>query len=125
MRTIPASQIADAVAALLVQACIELPPDVEQALRDGRAAESLPHAQAIMDTLLENAAIARKTRLPLCQDTGVAFVLVELGAAAHVADGVLTDAVQEGIRAGSARGHLRRSIVRSPLQRVGLYGGAL
>ena len=117
MRTIESSRITDAVASLLVQACMDLPGDVEHALRAGRALETDPQARATLDILLENAALAREEQVPICQDTGVAFVIAELGADCHVAGSLLTDAVQDGIRRGTECGYLRRSIVRDPVRR--------
>jgi len=117
MRTIETSRITDVVADLLVQACIDLPGDIEEAIRSCRALETDPQARATLDILLENAALARKQEVPICQDTGLAFVIAELGADCHVSGGVLTDAVQDGIRRGTERGWLRRSIVRDPVRR--------
>ena len=117
MRTIPAQAVSDAVARLLVQACIELPPDVEAALARCRAREQNPLAQDTLQTILDNAAIAKQKRLPICQDTGVAVVFAELGAEVHVTDGFIIDAINDGIRAGARAGWLRASIVRDPLQR--------
>jgi fumarate hydratase subunit alpha len=117
MRTIQAQSITDAVAELLIDACIDLPDDVEQALRDALARETQPLAQSILTSILDNSRIAREKRLPICQDTGVTNVFIDLGADVRIAGGTLHDAVQDGIREGTARGLLRNSIVNDPLRR--------
>lgn len=118
MRDIAAQDISAAVATALVAACVDLPADVESAIRDLRAREPDALAQDTLDTILRNADIARARHLPLCQDTGVATAFVELGAEVHITGGLLPDAVNEGIRRGSRDGFLRKSIVADPLQRV-------
>jgi fumarate hydratase subunit alpha len=110
--------VTDAVAALYEDACILLPADVAAALRKARAAEVSPLGREVLDRILENARIAAEDRVPLCQDTGVAVVYLEVGANARVAGGDLEEAVNKGIRRGTARGALRRSVVRDPLDRV-------
>jgi fumarate hydratase subunit alpha len=118
MKEIAATDITAAVAAALVSACVDLPADVEDAMRKLRAQEPDELAQDTLDTILRNADIAREKKLPLCQDTGVTTVIVELGADVHVSGGFLPDAINDGIRLGSRTGHLRNSIVRDPLQRT-------
>jgi fumarate hydratase subunit alpha len=118
MRTIHAQAITDTVARLLADACIDLPDDVEQALRAALARETQPLPQSILEAVLENARIAREKRLPICQDTGVTNVFVDLGADVHVEGGSLVDAVHDGIRQGTRAGLLRNSIVNDPLRRV-------
>lgn len=117
MRTVEASAIRDAVAELCVRANRVLPPDVRAALAAAREAEPWPTAQRGLDILQENLRAADETGLPICQDTGLACVFLELGQEVYVA-GDLESAVQEGIRAGYARGLLRCSVVADPLRRV-------
>ena len=117
MRTVEASAIRETVAALCVRANRELPPDVEKALAAARALETWPTAQRGLDVLLDNLRTASETGLPICQDTGLACVFLELGQDVHI-DGDLDAAVQSGIRDGYARGYLRCSVVADPLRRV-------
>lgn len=117
MRTVKASAVTDAVAELCIRANRELPPDVRAALERARAAEPWPTAQRGLDILLDNLALAAEKQLPICQDTGMACVFLELGQDVHI-DGDLNAAVQAGIRAGYARGYLRCSVVADPLRRV-------
>jgi len=118
MRIIEAEEITATVARLLQQACTELPEDVVEALRAARAREMQPLAQSLVDMLIKNAEIAKRDRIPICQDTGVANVFIELGAEVHIAGAALGDAVNEGIRRGTREGYLRCSMVRDPLRRV-------
>jgi len=117
MRIIEAEEITAAVARLLQQACTELPEDVVEALQAARMREMQPLAQTLVDMLIKNAEIAKRDRIPICQDTGVANVFVELGAEVHIAGAALDEAVNEGIRRGTREGYLRCSMVRDPLRR--------
>lgn len=118
MRTVLAEEISAVVARLLQQACVELPEDVLAALQAARAREMQPLAQTLVEMLIKNAEIAKRERIPICQDTGVTNVFVELGAEVEIQGGVLTDAVNEGIRRGTREGYLRCSMVKDPLRRV-------
>jgi fumarate hydratase subunit alpha len=87
---------------------------VENALRSAREAEPSPLGVQVLDQILENAEVARTRMIPLCQDTGVTVVMLELGQDAHVTGGYLYDAVAEGVRHGYREGYLRASIVERP-----------
>ena len=117
MRTVSAGAIRDAVAELCVRANRELPEDVRAALAAAHDAEPWPAAKRSLSLLLDNLALARDKALPICQDTGLACVFLELGQEVHIA-GDLNAAVQAGIREGYARGYLRCSVVADPLRRV-------
>lgn len=117
MREIDASLITQRVKDACVKACTELPEDVLDALRRARESEESPTGLAVLDELVENAEIARSEQVPICQDTGLALVLVELGQDAHITGGDLNKAINEGIRRGYDEGYLRKSIVRHPLDR--------
>ena len=117
MRTVKAEAIREAVAALCVRANRELPPDVSAALEAAFAAEAWPTAKRGLGILRNNLALAREKQLPICQDTGMACVFLELGQDVHI-EGDLDAAVQAGIRDGYARGYLRCSVVSDPLRRV-------
>ena len=117
MRTITAQQISDAVAALCVRANKELPEDIVRAMRAAAAEEPWPLAQSTLGVLCENIDAAAERALPVCQDTGLACVFVELGQDVHI-EGDFTDAVNQGVRRGYAEGYLRKSVVCDPLRRV-------
>jgi fumarate hydratase subunit alpha len=114
MREIGIATIADAVARLCIHATHDLPADVESALHAARAAERSPLGVIVLDQILENAEIARTEMVPLCQDTGVTVVMLEIGQDVHVVGGYLYDAIAKGVRQGYREGHLRASIVERP-----------
>ena len=118
MRTIEAETIAEAVAGIAVEACCKLSPDVLEALRHARDVERSPMGEEVLDALLENAAIAEKEMVPVCQDTGMAVVFVDAGADVRVEGASLAAAIQDGVRRGYLRGNLRSSIVADPFERV-------
>ena len=116
MRTIPAERIAEAVAALCIEANLHLPADVRAALDAAQAAEPWPLAKTTLGLLQENLADAAAQALPVCQDTGMACVFVELGTDVHI-EGDFEAAVNEGVRRGYGEGYLRKSIAADPLRR--------
>lgn len=115
---ISASEITEKVSRLCMDANFNLNEDVLDALRDSYEAEGAPVAKEVFAELLENAKIARECQMPLCQDTGVAVVFVEIGEYVEVVDGRLYDAIHEGIREGYKKGFLRKSMVKDPLNRI-------
>lgn len=117
LREITAQAISDAVAKLCIEACLDLPPDVEAALKAGRAREESPLGAEVLDQILENARLAREQRLPICQDTGFTSIILHLGQEVHVTGGDLYAAVNEGVRRGYREGLLRLSILEHPLRR--------
>ena len=117
MRTVAAAAIRDAVAELCIRANRELPPDVAAALAAAHAAEPWPAAKRDLGILQDNLRLAAETQRPICQDTGMACVFLELGQDVHI-EGALDAAVQDGVREGYARGYLRCSVVADPLRRV-------
>ena len=117
MRTIKAEKITEAVAELCIRANTVLPDDVRVALERSYTAETWPTARQSLKVLLDNLAIAKEKQLPICQDTGLACVFLELGQEVYI-DGPLEAAVEAGIREGYERGYLRKSVVADPLRRV-------
>jgi len=117
MRTISAAVVTDTVARLCIRANTKLPPDVSAALDRARREEPWPLARETLDRLWENKELAEREELPICQDTGMACVFVELGQEVHI-DGDFERAVHEGVRRGYGEGFLRKSIVGDPLRRV-------
>ena len=116
MRTIPAQRITEAVAALCIEANTHLPADVEAALQAARASEPWPLAQTTLGLLCDNLTAAGEAGLPICQDTGMACVFVELGTDVHI-EGDYEAAIHEGVRRGYTDGYLRKSIAADPLRR--------
>ena len=117
MRTVTASAITDTVARLCIQANLKLPDDVSAALARSRRTEPWPLAKTTLDLLWDNMELADQRQLPICQDTGMACVFVELGQDVHI-EGDFEQAVHEGVRRGYGEGYLRKSIVADPLRRV-------
>ena len=117
MRTVTASAITDTVARLCLQANLKLPEDVSAALARSRRTEPWPLAKTTLDLLWDNMELADQRQLPICQDTGMACVFVELGQDVHI-EGDFEQAVHEGVRRGYGEGYLRKSIVGDPLRRV-------
>lgn len=118
MREINVSVITDTVARLCMDANTHLPEDVKCAIRDCRLREDGTIAQGILDNIIENFEIAHRECVPICQDTGMACVFLEIGQDVHLVGGDLTEAVNEGVRRGYEQGYLRKSVVADPLRRV-------
>ena len=117
MRIISAADIAAAVARLCIQANTQLPADITAALDRQRKQEPWPLAQETLELLCDNLEVAEAKNLPICQDTGMACVFVELGQDVHI-EGNFEEAIHEGVRKGYGEGYLRKSIVGDPLRRV-------
>ena len=114
MRDIEAKDVIRTVSHLFQDACYNLPDDVLTALRQARETEESPVGGEILDRILENAEVAVKEEIPLCQDTGTAVVFLELGQDAHIVGGDLYDAINEGVRQAYDEGYLRKSMVQQP-----------
>ncbi|MHB1414682.1 MAG: fumarate hydratase [Chloroflexota bacterium] len=115
VREITADTISETVARLCKEANYFLGEDVIKALRRGRDQEESPLGKEVIDQLLRNAEIAATEEVPLCQDTGVTVVFLEVGQEVHVTGGGLADAVAEGVRRGYGEGYLRKSIAWPPI----------
>lgn len=111
------SKITDAVAQLCIDSCYHLGDDVVKLLHQARNDEVSDFGQYILDKLLDNLEVASKEKVPMCQDTGMAVVFLEIGQDLHLIGGDLTDAVNEGVRKGYRDGFLRKSVL-SPLRRI-------
>ena len=118
MREIAAEAITEAVAAACRDANLRLPADVLAGLGAAFARETHPRARTILQDIIANAGIAVETGLPLCQDTGLVVVFAEIGQDAHIVGGLLSEAVDEGVRRGYEEGLLRKSILARPLDRT-------
>lgn len=118
MREIHVQEITDAVAQLCIRANKELPCHLEQRIAECAGLEKSPVGRAVFDDLLANIRAAREEDLPICQDTGMAVVFVELGQDVHITGGTLREAVNAGVAKGYTEGFLRCSVVGDPLERV-------
>ncbi len=117
MREICASKITEVVRRLCIEANCYLPQDIKDRIIACRKEESWGTAQEILDRIIENYEIADTVPQPICQDTGVACVFLEIGQEVHIC-GDLQEAVNEGVRQGYTEGYLRKSVVGDPLNRV-------
>ena len=118
MREIETEQIAQVVERLCIEANESLPSDIEEAIRAHRRAEDGGIAQGVLDTIIENFELAGREHVPICQDTGMACVFMEIGQEVHFTGGNLSEAVDEGVRRGYEKGYLRKSVVADPLRRT-------
>jgi len=114
MREINVGDITKTVAHLFEHSCHYLTDDVLAALKQARGKEKSPVACDVLDRLLEDVEIAGKEQIPLCQDTGLAIVWLEMGQEVHITGGDLYEAVNEGVRKGYDEGYLRKSAVSQP-----------
>lgn len=117
MREIQVQEITKNIKEMCIEANHFLSKDMADAMADAAAAEESPLGKQILSQLQDNLKIAAKDMIPICQDTGMAVVFLEIGQDVHFAGGDLVDAVNEGIRQGYTEGYLRKSVVRDPLIR--------
>lgn len=117
MRTISKEQIAQAVRDLYMRENYEVRKDYHEALKRAVDKEQSPLARDVMKTMLENYDIAKTQQMPMCQDTGLPVIFVELGYDVHLEDD-LYEAVNEGVRRAVKDGFLRASLVKSPINRI-------
>lgn len=117
MRNIDAKLIEDTVARLCIEANLCLPDDVTAAIERAEKEEPWDSAKKILSLLGDNVRIASEKMLPVCQDTGMVCVFLELGQDVHI-DGNIEEAVNNGVRRGYGDGYLRKSVVCDPLRRV-------
>lgn len=117
VREVPLERIIEVVAELCGRSNIEADPILLKQFRSAERRENSPRAREILRIMLENARIARQEKLPLCQDTGLAVVFLEIGQDVHITGGDLYQGVNEGVRRGYARWSLRKSVVADPILR--------
>jgi fumarate hydratase subunit alpha len=118
MREINVTSITNLVQKLCIDANYYLNGDIEKALSVCLVREESALGKYVIETIIENSIIAREEQVPICQDTGMAVVFIELGTGVHICGGDLEEAVNEGVRLGYERGYLRKSVVRDPIDRV-------
>ena len=117
MREIDVQQITDVVERLCIAANQYLPEDVQYAIKNCGACEEWETAQGVLDNIITNFEIAKEENVPICQDTGMACVFLEIGQDVHIVGGNLAEAVDEGVRRGYDKGYLRKSVVKDPVRR--------
>lgn len=118
MREIHVSRITETVKKLCIDANYYLSDDMRRRFKEAKEKETFPVAQNIMDILMDNADIAANEKMPMCQDTGMTVVFLEIGQDVHVTGGSIEDAINEGVRQGYSEGYLRKSVVNDPLERI-------
>ena len=118
MRDIHVSEITRAVSKLCIDANCILNEDVYNALECAKKTEESPVGINVLNQLLKNADIAKNQCMPICQDTGMAIVFIEIGQEVHITGGLLEDAINQGVRDGYEKGYLRKSVVGDPLEEL-------
>ena len=124
IREIDVASIRDAVARLLVEANYVIPPDILDALKAAVESEPSPLGRQTLEQLVRNYEVAAVERVPVCQDSGVAVVMLDIGQDVHFVGGSLTEAVHAGVREGTRTGYLRSSVTGDPARRLKMAGDA-
>ena len=117
MKEITCQEITETLKTMCIEAATNLPKDVYQQLHQKHDEEDSLLAKKTLQVLIDNANLAREKQMPICQDTGMAFVYVTMGQEVHITGGSLKEAIQEGIRQGYIEGYLRKSVVSDPILR--------
>ncbi|MFD3155661.1 fumarate hydratase [Haloimpatiens sp. FM7330] len=118
MREINVNDITKAVSKMCIDANYYLNDDIKNRLNEVRKEENWDIAKGILDKIIVNSEIARDEKMPMCQDTGMACVFVEIGQDVHIIGGSLEEAINKGVAEGYISGYLRKSVVNDPLDRV-------
>ena len=117
MRTIQTEDITRNIKEMCIEANHFITPDMDEALKNAVSSEKSKLGQQILNQLQDNLKIAGDDMIPICQDTGMAVVFMEIGQDVHFEGGILEDAIHEGVRQGYVEGFLRKSVVKDPLIR--------
>jgi len=117
MREISVNEITKELKRMCMEANYILSADVKEKLESQIQVEASPIGESILRDIVKNANIAKENSVPMCQDTGMAVVFLEIGQDVHLIDGNLKDAVNEGVRQGYGEGFLRKSVVKDPILR--------
>lgn len=118
MREINVKLIEDKVRELAIEANYYLPKDIKDRIRDSKKNEDYPIAKDILEKIEENYSIAEKDYKPLCQDTGMACLFLEIGQDVHFVGGLLENSINNGVRRAYKDGYLRKSVVTDPIERI-------
>lgn len=117
MRAIDVADITDNIREMCIEANHFLSPDMQERMKRAAEEEESPLGKKILCQLQENLRIAGEDMIPVCQDTGMAVIFMEIGQDVHFEGGLLEDAIQEGVRRGYTEGYLRKSVVKDPVLR--------
>ena len=117
VRTIQIAEIVRNIAEMCIEANHFLSDDMKAALKAAKETEQSPVGRQVLEQLQENMQIAGMEQIPICQDTGMAVVFLEIGQEVHFEGGLLEEAVHEGVRQGYREGYLRKSVIADPLFR--------
>lgn len=117
MREIEVTKVTKVIEDLCIQANLYLPQDIKCALSQKCSLEDGETAKGILENIIKNYEIAEQQKIPICQDTGMTCVFMEIGQDVHFVGGSLNDAVNEGVRRGYEKGYLRKSVVGDPVLR--------
>jgi fumarate hydratase subunit alpha len=122
IRDVDVRHVREAVARLLVEANYVIPPDVLDGLRAAAASEPSPLGRQTLEQLIKNYEVAAAERVPVCQDSGLAVIMLEIGQDVHLVGGSLTEAVYAGVREGTRSGYLRSSVTGDPARLLKMAG---
>ena len=117
IRTVNTEDIVKNIKEMCIEANHYLSKDMDKALKDATVSEKSELGKKILNQLQENLKIADEEMIPICQDTGMACVFLEIGQDVHFTGGDLNDAINEGVRRGYDKGYLRKSVVKDPVRR--------
>ena len=117
MREVKVSEITNKIEEMFIDACRNIPCNILSALKEAKDKEESPLGKEVIERIIQNDELAKEKQLPICQDTGVAVVFLEVGYDVHF-DGDIYEAVNEGVRRAYTNGYLRKSVVKHPLDRV-------
>lgn len=118
MREINVKVVEDAIRNLSIEANYYIGNDIKEVIMKYKEEEPYAIAESVLDKILLNSDIACKEEMPMCQDTGMACVFLEIGQDVHFTGGLLENAINEGVRRGYSEGYLRKSVVKDPIDRV-------
>ena len=117
IRELSVKQVTEQIAEMCIEANHYLSEDMDRSLKCAVETEESPLGKKVLQQLQENLQIADQEMIPICQDTGMAVVFLEVGQDVHFVDGQIEDAIHEGVRKGYTEGYLRKSVVRDPIER--------
>ena len=118
MREISCNLITEVVEKLCIESNKKLPEDIIDCVKCAKESETTPLSKSIINDIYDNIIAAEELNIPVCQDTGMAVVFIEIGQDVHIIDGSLEDAINLGVRNGYINGLLRKSVVKDPLNRI-------
>ena len=117
MRTVQVQEITEQIREMCILVNHELSQDMQENLAEAKSCEESVLGKQILEQLEDNLKIAKEDRIPICQDTGMAVIFLEIGQDVHLEGGNVEEAINEGVRQGYVQGYLRKSVVKDPLIR--------